>query len=94
MNICITAWIIELLGSFVGIVVFFSPQEYRTTMALQILCGIIYNIAVPSTYLINSKDVKKRILDNRIYLSFTNRFFPHVNQILPMNIEIEKNEAK
>ena len=94
MNITIISWLTEFVGSIAITLMILFPQEKRTTRLLEYLIDSIYLIIVPCTYLMNSSDVKNRIVDNRIYLAITNRFFTHVNKIVPKNNddkEAEKN---
>ena len=87
LNIHITfvAWLMEFFGGLAGALMIFLPHENRTTRGLQLITGFMYFIATPCAYLMNSSDVKSMILDNPIYLKFTNTFFPHINQIVPVN---------
>ena len=83
MNITIMSWITESFGSHIFVLMSYYPDENRTTRGLQCVCGFMYMIVIPCTYLLNSSDVKKMIIDNRIYLAFINKFYPHINQLAP-----------
>ena len=85
MNITIISWLTECIGSVAMTFMIYYPQENRTNRVLLCFIISIYFIIVPCTYLMNSSDVKNRIVENRIYLAITNMFFPHVNQIVPIN---------
>ena len=85
MNITFVAWLIEFVGGFTGMLMIFLPHENRTTRSLQYITGFMYCIVTPGAYLMNSLDVKSVIIDNPIYLRFTNTFFPRINQIVPVN---------
>ena len=85
MHITFVTWLLEFIGGFAGVLMIFLPHENRTTRGLQLFTGFMYFLIVPSAYLINSSDVKNLIIDNPTYLKFTNRFFPRINQIVPVN---------
>ena len=81
MNITFIAWLIEFLGGFAGVLMIFLPQQNITTRALQMLTGFMSFIVVPCAYLMNSSDIKSAIIDNKFYVVFRKRFFPHINQL-------------
>ena len=83
MNITIMSWITESFGSIIFMLMGYYPDENRTTRGLQCILGFTYMIVIPCSYLLNSSDVKKMIIDNRIYLAFINKFFPHIHQLRP-----------
>ena len=85
MHITFFTWLIEFSGAFVAMLMIFLPYENRTTRSLQYITGFMYLIVTPCAYLMNSSDVKSVIMDNPIYLKFTNTFFPRINQIVPVN---------
>ena len=85
MHISFVAWVIESFGGVAGMLMIFLPHENRTTRGLQFITGFVYFLVVPCAYLMNSSDVKSVILNNATYLKFTNRFFPRINQIAPVN---------
>ena len=93
MNIHIIAWIIELFGNLSFVLMIWGTQENWTTRGLEVVVGFIYSIAIPYTYLMNSSDIKKMVLDNWIYLAFINKFFPHINQtVLSNNVDNEHSQ--
>ena len=83
MNITIMTWITETFGGHIFVLMSYYPDENRTTRGLHCILGFMYMIVIPCSYLLNSSDVKKMIIDNRIYLAFTNKFFPNINQLAP-----------
>ena len=91
MNIHIFAWIVELFGNLSFLLMVFSPQENWTTRGVQLVVGFFYFIAIPSTYLMSSSDFKRIVLHNWIYRAFIDRFFPHINQIVPLNRDDNEN---
>ena len=85
MNITIASWLTEFFGNIAWGLMAYYPQENGTTRGLQYLVFFMYFIVIPSSYLLNTSDIRKTIVDSRNYLAFTNRFFPHINQIQPVN---------
>ena len=85
MNITIVSWLTEFFGNIAWGLMGYYPQENRTTRGLQYILFFMYFIVIPSSYLLNTSDIRKTIVDSRIYLAFTNRFFSHINQIRPAN---------
>ena len=83
MNITFMSWITECFGSIIWLLMQNYPQENITTRGLQCIFGVMYMIVIPSSYILNSADFKKMIIDNPIYLAFTNNFFPRINQVVP-----------
>jgi hypothetical protein len=83
LNITFMSWIAECFGSITWGLMSYYPQENRTTRGLQCILGVMYMIVIPCSYILNSSDVKKMIIDNRIFLGFTNKFFPRINQVAP-----------
>ena len=85
MNITFVSWTIECFGSIIWLLMQNYPQENRTTRGLQCILGVMYMIIIPCSYILNSADFKKMIIDNPIYLAFTNKFFPRINQVVPVH---------
>ena len=100
MEITFFAWFAELFGSIVaGLSIFLLHETDKETSkrSAGLIAGVIYNWVVPAAYLINLSDVKLVILDSKLYINITNKFFPHINQVAPIdNImkgkEIENDE--
>ena len=94
LNIHITflAWIVELIGFIVGFIGLLLQHKTNGPRFLRNITGVFYFILVPSTYLINSSNVKSLILDNKLYLTFINKFLPNSLIMLPPdnNANIEK----
>ena len=69
-------------------IIMHAPYESNNreiyTAILEQITDLMYFIILPSIYLINSHDFKTTILDSKLYLAFTNKFFFNsVNKIVP-----------
>ena len=67
------AWIVEFFGfAFAALAAILLPGA----RILQAIPGLVYFIIAPSAYLINSSDVKAFVMENRLFISFTNKYYP------------------
>ena len=82
LHITYLAWAVESTGFLFGALMTFLQHENNKTRVLQIVTGIIYFILVPSTYLINSNDIKATMVDSKLYLAYTNKFFPQSTNVI------------
>ena len=76
IQITILGWSVEFLGFlmvFLGTVII-GHEDSMTTLCLQTMTLIVYFIALPSTVLLNGSDMKDRIVDSIMYISFINLF--------------------
>ena len=83
------AWLIELIGFLISLLIIFLKFGSITTRSLQNVTGVIYFVITPSAYLINNyTKVKLYILDSSVYIGITNQFFSHtIHQIVPSDIK-------
>ena len=96
LNITTISWITECVGSIAMVFLIHYSKDAWMKRILQYCIASIYSIIVPCTYLMKSSDFRKRIVDNPIYIAMTNRLFPHINQIRPINHnnnEVEQNDS-
>ena len=97
VQIACIAWIAEVMAGVIGTLMVFFPFYSISISARegQIVTDAIYFVILPSIFLINSRETKSSILENQLYLKFTNQFFYHsVNKIIPDNDENEDVDKK
>ena len=92
IHITILAWLVECTGYLLGFISTFLGHENNTTRGLQALIGVIYFVLVPSTYLVNNSNSKSIILENKMYLSIINKFFPRHVVVNASNDNVEDND--
>ena len=91
LQISCIAWAIEVIGGLVGILVIFLPFQNVSTRGRQIVSDALYFVILPSIYLTNSDETKSSILQNKLYLRFTDHFFYQtINNIIPANDDNDK----
>ena len=88
IQITIIAWLVEVFAAVIAAIMMHAPYESNNrefyTAILEQITDLLYFIILPSIYLINSHDFKTTILDSKLYLAFTNKFFFNsVNKIVP-----------
>ena len=76
ISITILGWIVEFLGFFLIFLGSFilGHDNAIITLSLQTFTVLIYFIVCPSVLLINSYEMKSKIVNDSIYLRFINRF--------------------
>ena len=88
MEITFLAWFVEFVGSILfalSIFLLHESEKETSKRSSGLISGVIYSWIVPAVYLINLSDVKLAILDSKLYLKVTNMFFPHINQVAPID---------
>ena len=56
-----------------------------STDAVALYMNFIYWVAIPGIYLMNNNDLKSWVMDNNLYIEFTNRFFPSTINTIDFN---------
>ena len=71
----------------------FLPFQNVFTRGRQIFTDVLYFVILPSIFLTNSDEAKSSILQNKLYLRFTDRFFNQaINKIVPAHDKDEELE--
>ena len=91
LQISCVAWATEVIGGLVGILMIFLPFQNVFTRGRQIFTDVLYFVILPSIFLTNSDEAKSSILQNKLYLRFTDRFFNQaINKIVPAHDKDEE----
>ena len=95
LNIHITflAWALEVFGFLVGFTFgMIIGHQNNSTRGVQMILSVIYLIIVPGAHIINSIDVKQRIVQSNIYIGFVNKVYgPLTSKVVPINNVNEPN---
>ena len=91
LQIQIFAWLAEFFSGLIFLVSVSVPRHIISHNMLGLYNNFIYRVAIPSIYLMNNDDLKSWIMENHLFIAFTNRFFP--SRINKINFENVKDEA-
>ena len=70
------AWLVELSSGLIFLIAISLPMHTISTDAVALCMNFIYWVAIPGIYLINNNDLKSWLMENHLYIKFSNKFFP------------------
>ena len=84
IHIAVVAWFLEVIGYLFGFLTSFVIQNNDLMRSFQIISSIIYFNIVPCSYLMSSLYIKDFLINNKVYVTFTNVLFSKsINRISP-----------
>ena len=85
LQIQIFAWLVELSSGLIFLIAISVPMHTISTDAVALYMNFIYWVAIPGIYLMNNNDLKSWVMENHLYIEFTNRFFPSTINTMDFN---------
>ena len=95
LQIQIFVWLIEFFSGLIFCIWLLVPRHKDILdNVVHLFSTTIYYVIIPSIYTINNDDFKSSILENNLYITFTNKYFAGtVNKIFNANDD-EDNSPK
>ena len=89
------AWAAEFIGGLIGALMIFLPFANVSSRLKQIFTDFVYFVILPMIYTANGEDAKSSILQNDLYLRFSDLVFDRwINKIIPADAETEDEKNK
>ena len=95
LQLSFIAWIAEFIGGLIGALILLLPFANVSSRLKQIFTDLVYFVILPMIYMANGEDTKSSLLENNLYLKFSDFVFNQwINKIVPGDAgdKDEKNE--
>ena len=92
LQLSFIAWAAEFIGGVIGVLILFLPFANVSSRLKQIFTDLVYFVILPMIYMANGEDTKSSLLQNNLYLRFSDLVFNRwINKIVPDDAE-DKHE--
>ena len=92
LQLSFIAWTAEFIGGVIGVLILFLPFANVSSRLKQIFTDLVYFVILPMIYTANGEDTKSSLLENSLYLKFSDLVFNRwINKIVPEDAE-DKHE--
>ena len=93
LQLSFIAWAAEFIGGIIGVLILFLPFANVSSRLKQIFTDLLYFVILPMIYMANGEDTKSSLLENDLYLQFSDLVFNQwINKIVPKDAE-DKDES-
>ena len=93
LQLSFIAWAAEFIGGVIGVLILFLPFANVSSRLKQIFTDLLYFVILPMIYMANGEDTKSSLLENDLYLQFSDLVFNQwINKIVPKDAE-DKDES-